>query len=278
MLAVGPDEQPGSMNVLWIYAHPEPRSLTGALRDTGLKTLANEGHTYRETDLYALGWRSTVDRDDFPEHPPEQRLFVANASKRAHHDRTLATEIQREQEKLIWADTVVLQFPLWWYSTPAILKGWIDRVFVKGFAYGVNRPDEPGLTARYGEGLLSGKRAQVVVTIGGPEASYGPRGVNGDLELVLFPLLHGTLFYTGMTVLPPLAFHRSDRVSDEEFAEAERRLTERIRTLETTPPLPYRHQNGGDYDENLVLHPDRSPGVSGLSAHYATEVEEGVRR
>lgn len=274
MVALPRATQSGAMNVLWVYAHPEPRSLTGALRDAGLKALVDEGHPYRETDLYALGWRAAVDRDDYSDHPEAERLFVADASQQAHRDRTLAAEIQQEQEKLLWADTVVLQFPLWWFSTPAILKGWIDRVFVKGFAYGVSRDDDRRRTARYGEGLLSGKRAQVVATIGGPASSYSPRGINGDLELVLFPLLHGTLFYTGMTVLPPLAVYGTNRVDESAYAEAERRLRERIQNLATVPPLPYRHQNGGDYDDDLVLHPDRSPGLSGLGAHYATAVSD----
>jgi NAD(P)H dehydrogenase (quinone) len=91
--------------------------------------------------------------------------------------------------------------------------------------------------------------------------------VNGALDEVLFALHHGTLFYAGMSVLPPVPVYGADRVPDHEFAEARDRLRERLRTLETATPIPFRTQNGGDYDEDLVLHPDRAPEATGLSAH-----------
>ena len=256
------------MNVLWIYAHPESRTLNGALRDADLKSLVEFGHDQRESDLYAMGWRPTVESSDFPDHSTEHPLVVTRASQQAHLTGALSPEIQHEQEKLAWADAVVIQFPLWWYAMPAILKGWFDRVFVKGYAYGVRDPDNPGRSKRYGEGVLAGKRALVVVTAGSPGPALGPGGISGDLDLVLFPLLHGTLFYTGMSVLPPLAIYGSDRFSEAQFATAAAQLHERLATLETTKPLPFRHQNGGDYDDDLVLRPGLSPDISGLGAHY----------
>jgi NAD(P)H dehydrogenase (quinone) len=95
----------------------------------------------------------------------------------------------------------------------------------------------------------------------------GPRGVNGSLDEILFPLQHGTLFYAGMSVLPPVAVHGADRVPDEQFAEARQHLRERLRTLATADPIPFRTQNGGDYDDDLVLRPDRAPGATGLGVH-----------
>lgn len=251
------------MNVLWVFAHPEPRSLGGALRDDGLATLRAQGHQVRESDLYAMGWNPVVDARDFGD--ASGCLSVANRSARAYADGDLSPDIVAEQEKLAWADTVVLQFPLWWYGMPAILKGWFDRVFVKGFGYGVRAAD--GRTLRYGEGKLAGKCAMVVLTAGAREPSLGPRGVNGPLDDLLFGLHHGTLFYAGMSVLPPVAVYGADRVSPARFAEAATHLRNRLRTLETTEPLQFRTQNGGDYDENLVLRPDRAPGITGLRAH-----------
>ncbi|MET8998889.1 NAD(P)H-dependent oxidoreductase [Amycolatopsis sp. NPDC004169] len=255
------------MNELWVFAHPEPRSLSGALRDDGLRTLRALGHDVRESDLYAMKWNPVVDAADFGAEAGDGRLVVGATSARAHAHGELSADIVAEQEKLLWADTVVVQFPLWWYGLPAILKGWFDRVFVKGFGYGVRAED--GRTLRYGEGRLAGKRAVVVLTAGAREPAMGPRGVNGALDEVLFPLQHGTLFYAGMSVLPPVAVHGADRVPDAEFAAARERLRERLRTLETAEPIPFRTQNGGDYDEDLVLRPDRAPGVTGLGAHLA---------
>jgi NAD(P)H dehydrogenase (quinone) len=257
------------MNVLWVFAHPERRSLNGALKDAGLAALTSLGHEVRVSDLYAMGWKATVDAGDFPHHQPDERLAVPRTSAEAHRNGVLSSDIAAEQEKLRWADTVVVQFPLWWYGMPAILKGWFDRVFVKGFAYGVRDPRHPGRTLRYGEGNLAGKRALTVVTAGSPPSPLGPRGLNGQLDLVLFPLLHGTLWYTGMTVLPPFAVYGADRIGEEEYVESAAALRTRLARLDHEEPLPYRSQNGGDYDADLVLREGLAPGETGLGVHYA---------
>jgi len=257
------------MRVLWIFAHPEARSLSGALRDEGLRALTRLGHDHRSSDLYAMGWKPTVDADDFSKHERDRPLVVTRASQDAHGSGSLSADIRAEQTKLDWADAVVLQFPLWWAGMPAILKGWFDRVFVKGFAYGVTDPRNPGRTLRYGQGRLAGKRALVVVTAGSPRAPLGPRGINGQLDQLLFPLLHGTLWYAGMSVLPPLAVHGADRVGPGEYDAAVSRLRCRLASLEHDRPLAYRTQNGGDYDDDLVLRPAVSPGTTGLAAHLA---------
>jgi NAD(P)H dehydrogenase (quinone) len=195
-----------------VYAHPDERSLNAAPRDAGVRYLYDAGHDVIVSDLFAMAWKATLHNDDLgdlPEAPPT----LSRATKRAYERGTLRADIRTEQAKLLAADAVVLQFPLWWYSTPAILKGWIDRVFAKGFAYGITDPDQPGRMYRYGDGPLSGRRAQVITTVGSPAPAMGPRGINGQLDQVLFPLLHGTLFYVGMEVLPPLAVHGADRVT-----------------------------------------------------------------
>ncbi|MFI9028866.1 NAD(P)H-dependent oxidoreductase [Streptomyces sp. NPDC053560] len=252
------------MKVFWLYAHPESRSLNGSLKDEGIRALEAAGHEVRVSDLYAMKWNPVVDAEDF-DHDRTERLDVARASQEAFDTGRLAPDVAAEQEKIDWADAVIVQFPLWWYGMPAILKGWFDRVFVKGFGYGVT--DEQGRTLRYGEGRLAGKRAMVVLTAGAFEPSLSPRGINGSLESVLFPLQHGTFWYSGMSVLPPLLVPAANRVSPDQYAEAAAGLRERLRTLATTPPLPYRTQNGGDYDEDLVLHPDLAPNRTDLAIH-----------
>jgi NAD(P)H dehydrogenase (quinone) len=259
------------MNVLWVFAHPESRSLNAALREEGLRALTESGHDYVLSDLYAMRWKASVDGDDFSDHAPDQRLVVGAASKEAHQARSLREDIQAEQAKLRWADTLVVQFPLWWYGMPAILKGWFDRVFVKGFAYGISDTQRPGRTLRYGEGELTGKRALVVVTAGSPAPALGPRGINGQLDHILFPLLHGTLWYTGMSVLPPVAVFGADRVSQGEYETAAALIRRRLTSGEVDEPIPYRYQNGGDYDHDLVLRPDLATGSSGLGVHYAED-------
>ncbi|RJQ75683.1 flavodoxin family protein [Pseudonocardiaceae bacterium YIM PH 21723] len=257
------------MNVLWVLAHPEGRSLNSALHRDGVAALTEAGHHVEVSDLYAMKWNPVVDRDDF-ESVTDERLHVAKASSDAVDTGTLSPDIRAEQAKLDRADLVVLQFPLWWFGPPAILKGWIDRVFVRGYAYGLPDPDRPGRFRTYGDGGLAGKRALAVVTIGGREQGYEPRGLAGSLEEVLFPLLHGTFFYTGMQPLPPLAVYSADRTSEERYQELAGRLRTRLAEAETTPPIPYRTQHGGDYDENLVLRPDIAPGETGLGTTRVT--------
>ncbi|MEV6263570.1 NAD(P)H-dependent oxidoreductase [Streptomyces sp. NPDC051784] len=256
------------MKVLWLTAHPEPRSLNGSLHRAGVRSLEDQGHQVRSSDLYAMKFNPVVTADDFS-HACDERLIVGRAGKDAVHRGSLAPDITAEHEKLAWADTLIVQFPLWWYGMPAILKGWFDRVFVAGFAFGVH--DAQGRQLRYGEGALAGKRAMVVVSAGAREMSLGPRGINGELNDLLFPLQHGTLWYAGIEVLPPLLVHGADRVDADTFTLHADALRRRLREIPHTEPLSFRRQNGGDYDENLVLRPELSPHLSGIAAHYRTE-------
>ncbi|QES44769.1 NADPH:quinone reductase [Streptomyces venezuelae] len=253
------------MKILWVFAHPDRRSLGGSLMTEGLRTLDALGHEHRTSDLYGMGWKAVVDADDFGDAPLDRRLFVGPEQERAYNDRTLSEDVRREQEKIAWADTLVFQFPLWWFGPPAILKGWFDRVLVQGFGFGIKGPD--GRTLRYGDGGLAGKRALVVTSVGARESGFGPRGIHGQLDQVLFPLLHGTFWYTGMAALPPFVVFGADRLTDAGYARGVARLRERLRALPTTEPLPFHEENGGAYDDDLVLRPELAPGMSGLGVH-----------
>jgi NAD(P)H dehydrogenase (quinone) len=235
------------MNVLLVFAHPEPFSLNAALRDVALKELEAQGHQVKVSDLHAELWKSQVDRADFPALTPDVRLKVPAASKEAYLNKAQTDDVAAEQDKLRWADVLILQFPLWWFSMPAILKGWVDRVFACGFAYGVGEHSDRKWGDRYGEGVFAGKRAMLIVTTGGRQQHYGPRGINGPIDDLLFPINHGILSYPGYDVLPPFVVHSADRLGDAGFETIAEQLRERMRMLATTPPIAYRRQNGGDY-------------------------------
>ncbi|MBO9556976.1 MAG: NAD(P)H-dependent oxidoreductase [Caulobacter sp.] len=252
------------MKVLLVFAHPEPHSLNTALRDVAVAELEAQGHEVRVTDLYAEGWKAQVDRADFPAWPADQRLAVAAASNAAFAEGTLTSDVAAEIEKLLWADALILQFPLWWYAMPAILKGWVDRVYAYGFAYGVGEHSDERWGDRFGEGTLAGKRAMLVVTAGGWEAHYSPRGVNGPIDDLLFPINHGILYYPGYDVLPPFVAYRVDRFGPADFEATAEDLRGRMRTLFDVAPIPYRAQNGGDY---LIPSMQLKPG---LERHAAT--------
>lgn len=258
------------MNVLLVYAHPEPLSLNGALRDFTVHRLEQAGHAVQLSDLYAMRWKATLDAEDNTAPQPGARFDASADSRRAFEGGTQSADIVREQDKLRWADAVILQFPLWWFSMPAILKGWVDRVYACGFAYGVGEHSDTHWGDRYGEGTLAGKRAMLVVTTGGWASHYAPRGINGPIDELLFPIQHGILFYPGFEVLPPHVIYRSSKINEANFGEIREALGKRLDALATTPPIPFRRQNAGDYRiPELTLRPELAPGESGFGIHAA---------
>ncbi|MCA6091145.1 NAD(P)H-dependent oxidoreductase [Streptomyces sp. SCA3-4] len=248
--------------ILVVSAHPEPRSLTASLTAFAVEHLRAAGHEVRLSDLYAMKWKATVDADDFPDHPGDRRLQVMGASEHATLAGRLSPEIAAEQEKVRWSDAVILQFPMWWFSVPAILKGWIDRVFTSGFGYG------PEVPPPYGESALAGRRALVSVTAGARESAFSDRGVHGRLEDVLHPLQHGLFWFTGMAPLEPFAVFGANDLPEERFAVAQQEYARRLDGLFTDEPVPFRSLVGGDYDRAMRLLPGvEAPGAGGLDLH-----------
>jgi NAD(P)H dehydrogenase (quinone) len=161
---------------------------------------------------------------------------------------------------------VILQFPLWWFGMPAILKGWVDRVFAYGLAYGFKGA---GNRYRYGDGAFKGKRALLSVAVGGPENDYSARGINGPLEQLLFPITHGTLFFPGMDVLPTYAVYGTGQIDAEGVAAAKAAWCLRLEYLFEDAPIPFRRQNDGDYPDGHILGRHVVTGQRGLLAHIA---------
>jgi putative NADPH-quinone reductase len=106
-------------------------------------------------------------------------------------------DIEREQQRLRDHDVIVFMFPIYWYSTPAILKEWQDLVLEYGFAYGH-------------EGTaLQGKLATCAITAGGPEHAYQSSGYNHYSIRELLRPLEQTTILCGMTYLPPFTLFGS---------------------------------------------------------------------
>lgn len=258
------------MRYLIVYAHPEPRSLNGALKDAAVTALTKAGHEVVVSDLYAMSFKAVADVGDFPKRNAEARLVYHRESGEAYAAGRLSSDVATEIERLEWADIVVLQFPLWWWGPPAILKGWFDRVLVSGFAIGVPKPGTRQWL-RYGEGLLAGRRGLLAVTTGGREAQFGRRGINGPIEDLLFPLTHGVFHYIGMEALAPFVTFRTSRASTEDFTDITSRYIDRLLTAGQEKPLRYRLENGGDYDETGCLRDDIDVDLDGYSAHIMRE-------
>lgn len=255
--------------VLLVHAHPEPRSLNGTLRDFIVGRLRSNGALVEVSDLYAMRWKATLDRDDFAGLDAQSPFRPMEDSGRALAEDAQAPDVKAEQEKLLRADAVIIQFPLWWFTMPAILKGWFERVYAHGFAYGVGEHSERHWGDRYGEGRLSGRRAMLVVTAGGWESHYAQRGINGPIDDLLFPINHGVLHYPGFDVLPAFVLYRAGKVDAARMDAIRAGLGARLDALWTQAPIPFRSQNHGDYEiPALTLKPGReAEGVRGFGLH-----------
>jgi NAD(P)H dehydrogenase (quinone) len=253
--------------VLIVYAHPEPSSLTRQLAAQSRQTLEQQGHEVLQSDLYGMGWKAVFDEHDFPARANNDRLSFSAESFHAYRNGSQTDDVAREQAKVLAADAVIFQFPLWWYGMPAIMKGWIDRVWACGLAYGYK---DGRNTYRYGDGAFKGKRALLSVMVGGPAKDYAPRGINGPLDQLLFPVTHGSLYFPGFDVLPTFAAYGASSATPESVAAARQAWHARLEGLFEEAPIPFRAQKGGDYTEDYQLKPHVAPGQTGLLAHIAT--------
>jgi NAD(P)H dehydrogenase (quinone) len=217
------------MKVLIVHAHPEPKSFTAALRDQAVATLEAQGHEVQVSDLYAMNWNPVAGADDFSSRENPEYLVYALEQRLGVKSQSLAPDIQQELEKLLWADLLILNFPIFWFSAPAMLKGWIDRVLVSGICYGGKR--------FYDQGGLSGKKALVTVTLGGREHMFGDGAIHGPLEDMLRPILRGTLAYVGFDVLQPFVAWHVPYISDEARQEFLRSYQQRLEHISDDQPL-----------------------------------------
>ncbi|KQW72411.1 NAD(P)H-dependent oxidoreductase [Ensifer sp. Root127] len=232
------------MNVLIVYAHPEPKSFNGAMKDLAIETLTAAGHDVVVSDLYAMGFNPVAGPDDFVGEASNPEFFsLATEQTKACEDGTIAPDIAAEMEKLKRADLVIFQFPVWWFGLPAILKGWADRVFARGFAY------MPG--KKYDTGMFNGKRAMVVTTTGTSADTYAPDGIDGDILTVLWPVHNGLLRYSGFEVLKPFVAYMPGRVGADGRKTYLDSYKKRLGELEATPRLFFHPREDYGTDERL---------------------------
>lgn len=229
------------MNVLIVHAHNEPQSFSTALCQLAEETLHGQGHAVKVSDLYAMNWNPVASAADFGARANPDYLVYALEQREGAKAKTLAADIQAELDKLLWADLVIFNFPIYWFSAPAILKGWFDRVLVSGICYGGKR--------FYDQGGLAGKKALVTVTLGGRDHMFGEGAIHGPLEDMLRPILRGTLAYTGMSVLPPFVAWHVPYISTEARQDFLRQYQERLQHLENDQPLEFVRLD--QFDERL---------------------------
>ncbi|KFZ42248.1 flavodoxin family protein [Anoxybacillus flavithermus] len=192
------------MNTLVIYAHPNPNSFNAAIKETVQQTLTAKGHDVRVRDLYELRFHPVLSSEDFVQFSQHQ----------------IPDDIRIEQEHIAWADHIIFIYPTWWAGTPAILKGFIDRVFTNGFAF--------QYTENGAEGLLKNKKAIIFQTTGQPKEFLELGNLPSAFQAVMNA---GTLAFTGMEVLDHTVFYSVPYVSDEERKQMLEEVKQKVSCL-----------------------------------------------
>jgi NAD(P)H dehydrogenase (quinone) len=111
------------MKIVVVYSHPVAESFGAAVLETVLSALQANGHEVRLLDLYQMNFDPVMQAD-------ERRTY----NDRAPTDPALTEHI----EALRWAEGIVFVYPTWWYSMPAIMKGWFDRVWGVDVAFALD--------------------------------------------------------------------------------------------------------------------------------------------
>lgn len=192
------------MHALIVYAHPEPTSFTGALKDVGVEAICGSGHSVEVSDLYTEHFNPVAGRHDFTGVAEPARFHYQTEQCFAHETGGFSAEIAREQERFRKADLVVWLYPIWWGGMPAILKGWFDRVLAYGFAYADGR--------RFETGFFPDKRGLICLSTGGTQARFSADGAYGDIRQVLWPVQRLMVEYLGMEALDPFVAYGAPRV------------------------------------------------------------------
>lgn len=218
------------MKVLIVYAHPEPKSFNKALLQRSVAVLKEQGHSVQVSDLYAMHFNPVASDADFTERRFPEQMQYDREQKYASQHAAFAPDIQSELDKLLWCDFLILQFPLWWFSVPAIMKGWIDRVFVNGAVYGNGK--------RFDTGGMKGRRAMLTISTGCYPEMVEPDGLLASLDINLWHLHHGTLGYSGFAALPPFMSWSIHYTTPERRQQYLDDYAQRMGVLETMEAMP----------------------------------------
>lgn len=177
-----------------VLAHPEPNSYNAHLAVTARGALEGRGWSVTVSDLYGMGFDPCERAGHFAQRLDATRFDVQAEQRHASQQGSIPAEVAEEIARLDRADLLILQYPMWWHLPPAMLKGWIDRVFIYGEVYSSQK--------RFEHGRFVGRRAMLSVTVGTSEATYAHDGRSGDIDLLLWPV-NFSLAYVGYTILAP---------------------------------------------------------------------------
>lgn len=186
------------MKHLIIYAHPEDSSLNGHFKETVSKILLQNGHEVIVRDLNQISFNPVLSLEDM------------NGQRRSQ----VSADIQTEQEYISQAVCITFIYPIWWTGMPAMMKGYIDRIFSYGFAYRYDQGKQLG--------LLTGKQAIIINTHGKSHAEYGAIGMDKALSLTSD---HGIFQYCGFHINKHFFFDGADRATPAHVAQWTQEIT-----------------------------------------------------
>lgn len=176
------------MRHLIIYAHPNENSLNHSILETVVENLEAQNHEIVIRDLYTIGFDPVLSLEDMQ----GQRMGK------------VADDVKLEQDYISWAEQITFIYPIWWTGLPAIMKGYIDRVFSYGFAYRYDQGVQ--------KGLLKEKKAVIINTHGKSQEEYERTGMNKALTLTSD---QGIFIYSGLEVIQHFFFDKADRATPE---------------------------------------------------------------
>ena len=202
--------------------------MNSALLEAAVSTLGKVGNV-QVSDLYQMRFGAVAGPDDFDGRNNPGFFKYQVEQVKAYSENRLAQDITLEQDKLRGCDLLILQFPLWWFSMPAVMKGWVDRVLTPGFAYGGGKLFE--------RGPLRGRRAMLSVTTGGLPEVFEEGGKYGNLTQMLHHINYGMLAFCGFEVYQPRYVHAPARIEPEQRAEYLRDYSARLAGLDAWPLL-----------------------------------------
>jgi len=196
------------MRVLVIIAHANPKSFNHAVLEAFTRGLKDGGHSFEVVDLYAIKFDPSLKLEEFP-------IVGIQTPK----------DVLEQQEKVAQADALALIYPIIWMNFPAILKGWLERVFNYGFAYNLTEAGmlQGDLSGRIG--MLEHKKALLINTTAWSEASY--RETPGMLDAMEKIMVEYALKYPGISNVEHIFLYQVPTVSDEtrkEYLELAYRL------------------------------------------------------
>ncbi len=191
------------MKVLIVYAHPNPLSFNGAISQVVKEEVEKKGGQVKLKDLYAMNWNPVLSENDF----------------QGFHTGSVPEDIKSEQADVSWADMVIMISPIWWYSVPAILKGYIDRVFSIGFAYEYT-PNGP-------QGKLSGKKALLITTSGADEQMAQAGGM---IDSIKRSMVDGFFGFSGFSEYKHKNLFAVPVITDQERKQMLTEIRELIKT------------------------------------------------